>query len=132
MIEVMKSRRWPRSVPILEADDICRENMTDGEKHCLMGWVRESFWKENAEVAGRSEYYSIQRNVEKILFSEIRKDQGRPCECSSEPGLFDGKVNDELIAFNDSRRTKKERIARIWNLAMAKLGYVKNNPMARK
>lgn len=99
---------WPKTVPILEADDICREQLNGpGGTHCLMGWINVQFNGLREQSAGE---VCVQFEVDRAVGES-------------------GKVG--FVAFNDWRGNSLDAVARVWNRAMAKLGYVVGNPEAK-
>ncbi|MDE2103890.1 MAG: hypothetical protein KGL39_42030 [Patescibacteria group bacterium] len=97
----MPETKWPESVPILSARDICRnEYKDDQERRCLIGWL----------------CYSCRWTIYKswlAIREEIERATGR--------GMC-------LAEFNDNPRFPKKLIAQVWNRAMARLGYTEGNP----
>jgi hypothetical protein len=100
----MSKPKWPAEVPVLTARDIHRGAL-DGpnQTHCLIGWCSQSFDDFDVWDTAR----------EKIA--------GR---------IGDGRA--WISDFNDDPATTKAEIARVWNLAMADLGYTEGNPEAPK
>ena len=98
----MPTSKWPKTVPILEADDICRQYLHgDNGRHCLAGWKLVVFGDARDQVYER-------------LYEEA--------------GV--GAMNwIGLTRFNDTK--PKAEVARVWNRAMARLGYVVGNPEAK-
>ena len=97
------ARDWPEEAPILEGKDMVRYryNSDDGKKSCLMGHVRNTF-----KYRFR---YQVEKSIMDVI-SEVR-------------------FATSIVAFNDDYSTK-ELAARVWNKAMANLGYTVNNPEA--
>lgn len=92
---------WPKKVPILDADDICRFAFNEGNKHCLVGWIVDTF---GGRATGLSDYeYSREGS---IVADEIIKD-----------------VNRWPMNFNDDITNSSEDIAKVWNKTMRNLGY---------
>lgn len=94
--------KWPKEVPMLEAEDIHKgaPNGPHGS-HCLYGWCNKVFYRGSNTKAAEV--------IEELIWK-----QG----------------SDWIIAYNDNPRRHKKTIARTWNKAMAKLGYVIGNPEA--
>ena len=99
----MRKTKWPTEVPVLEAKDIHKGSF-DGPNgtHCLAGWRDMTFGSPEGQPWN-------------VAYDAI----------SSECGDL------ETMEFNDNEKTPKARIARTWNRAMAKLGYVVGNPEAK-
>ena len=92
---------WPDEVPILTADDICRGRKSDGHgRHCLTGW--------------RDEVFGLV--VSNEIFVTVS--DALTAECGT----------DLIVDFNDLPTRPAGEIARAWNRAMARLGYVVENP----
>ena len=91
---------WPKVVPILTEDDICRGVLEKCESRCLRGWAIETFGGHMVGVFGNP---SVEAN--KVLRT-IRLDVGM-----------------NTVLFNDSRKNSLKRIAAAWNRAVRKLGY---------
>lgn len=106
----MSEMKWPEDVPILEADDFIRGQLFAGQRACSVGWAIKTFSPMD---------YDIDRNVYSKL-TETAKEMD--AEFSSGYGVY---------SFNDDPRNSKQLLARIWNRAMAKLGYVVGNPEAK-
>ena len=96
--------RWPETVPILEASDICKGSYTQGEQHCLSGWVSLAF---NGDPQ-----FKAYRTV---------------ITAADEMGLNPDKYCN-IPSINDHEAISEEMLARVWNRARAKLGYVIDNP----
>lgn len=101
---------WPEEVPILEAKDFCR-GAFDGPNgtHCLLGHCMQiTEWRR----------YELNAEFRNAIMSAARDLKAARVTC-----IFD---------INDAKENSTALLARIWNLAMAKLGYVVNNPEARR
>jgi hypothetical protein len=106
----------PKTMPVLTAADICREEFTHGEKHCLVGWARVAVTGE-ASWAPPASQSAIQK-IRKAL-----QEAGQELEAvGAEWGV---------IQMNDQTKNRKALLARVWNRAIAKLGYVVDNPEAK-
>lgn len=86
--------KMPQIVPILDSNDLCRNNLVQGKKHCLVGWCIKTF-----QPYG----FKIDLFVRALLF-------------------FETKTN--LSTFNDDTNNSLQDIANVWNKVMKKLGYV--------
>lgn len=93
---------WPKTVPILEPHHIHK-----GDYDGLNGTHCLAGWWQQA-FAKREERWAAWKAI----------------QCAV------GSV--DPTQFNDSRRRPKSTIARAWNRAMARLGYVVGNPEAKK
>lgn len=105
----MAKTKWPDEVPVLEASDFCR-NVFHGYgsqtgTHCLDGWRLEVFYAGSEVVV-----------LDAIRFA-AKAITGDRIFC-----VWD---------FNDDLDYSKAVLARVWNLAVAKLGYVGGNPEAK-
>lgn len=98
-------RRWPVEVPVLGPEDICRGALSRSNgTHCLLGW--------------KCKVFGYVGNVQRKVVDEIFEVSGRP---------------PSIPFFNDDRRNSKDELAKVWNQAMANLGYTVGNPeKARK
>jgi hypothetical protein len=99
-----KHPQWPAEVPVLTAKDIHRGDL-DGPRgtHCLLGWGLETFHDESARHEARR---AMKQHIETVYSS--------------------------VGVFNDDADNPKTEIARVWNRAMADLGYTEGNPEAPK
>lgn len=103
----MSKTIWPTEVPVLSAEDICRDEYDSGSKHCLCGW--------------RWEVFGVSGNVPSLkVFHTVK------AEIKAETGFARGEEG-----FNDDQSVSLRTIARVWNRAMARLGYVVGNPEAK-
>ncbi len=117
---------YPKEVSILEASGIVkgRFHSSDDKQHCTIGWIQEQFNNDEAhENRIAAHAYDIlmesddpQKNVAKRHF-EKNKWAGM-----SATSRHRAKRN-AMIEWNDSRKTTKSRIARLFNALLAKLGY---------
>jgi len=64
---------WPKVVPILEAEDMCRGGMQLGECRCLVGWIIDTFGGTRGEIGD----YDPSRESKKIL-AMIEKKYRKP------------------------------------------------------
>lgn len=102
---------WPETVPVLEAGDICRGASRDGERCCLLQWrvdVFGSVCSTKCQVPQQASLLIIRAAIE--------------LGASGIPHLGG------IVEINDSPSNDSALLARIWNRAMARLGYVVNNP----
>ncbi len=108
--------KWPETVPVLEPDNFCRGAETRGARHCLVGWVEAAFnemaYDSNREIKVIDEICAVAEE-----FGAAGADEA--AEYRSPPSV------------NDNPKNSRKLLARIWNRAMANLGYVVNNPEAR-
>lgn len=99
--------KWPEEVPVLTARDIHKGGF-DGPRgsHCLVGWLDEVFpcWGEQQ----MRPYRAIRKQLPKLR----------------------GGSHMLPSVWNDSPNVTKTEIARVWNTAMAQLGYTEGNPEA--
>lgn len=105
-LEIDEGLNWPETVPILEAQHIFKDNYdhpTDKNCHCLTGHAR--YWFDSPYV--RCQVFQALRGRIAVL--------GR-------------RLSTPIPGFNDS--SPPELCARIWNAAMADLGYTEGNPEA--
>ena len=105
--------KWPDEVPVLVAGDIHKGWFNGpGDTHCLAGW-----WREICDEP--SDSYSPS-DVDEAIVEAARELGAREA---------DYKWGQSVSYINDGN--PKPLVARIWNRAMAKLGYVVNNPEAK-
>lgn len=97
----MDSERLPKTVPVLTARKMHKGNY-DGPRgtHCLLGWKFE------AGLRDPRWWESVRCAASDLL----RTDVPYP----------------SIVGINDSPKNSKALLARIWNRAMRKLGYVKD------
>lgn len=100
--------RWPKEVPILEADDFCRDQFVDRSGRACLSW----------RVATTFSHHHYDAVVHQLF---------RAAEMLGATGSYPS-----LVAYNDNRANPKSLVARIWNRAMAKLGYTVGNPEAKR
>ena len=91
--------KYPETVPILSANDICRYSLSRHGKHCLRGWQQTVFG-----------------DYDSTPISDV--DKALTIACGTR----------EIMTFTDTPRRKLSVVARAWNRAMALLGYVVGNP----
>ncbi len=113
---------WPKSVPILDEDDILRGELynLNGEERCLLGWMTKTFstFGEDCRMQVRSSIADeIEKMTAKPMPSELRADINHR-----------GYENSYIVKFNDDRKISNRVIATIWNKVMARLGYTEGNP----
>jgi hypothetical protein len=97
--------KWPKEVPVLRAEDICRHRMNGAHgTRCLLGWSIETFGYAWLEPAAQKAVETLEKE----------------CGCPY------------IDSFNDDRRNSLATVARTWNKAMARLGYTENNPEAKR
>lgn len=121
---------WPKEVPVLGDNDIRKYGMGSGgwdQSHCLLGWVNVTFYNSACPYAAPRVSFLEQKKrlvilgfVKKCLSDEIL---GHDC------GTCTGKDN-RIARFNDARSTPLGEVAKVWNKAMARLGYTVGNPEA--
>lgn len=103
----MAKTKWPDEVPVLEPDDICKGSFgTADGRRCIVGWAREVFGLLTGEC-------DEMLNTVRVAYRDIEGVDFRG-------GMFE---------FNDD--TPSDLVARVWNRATARLGYVVNNPEAK-
>jgi hypothetical protein len=112
---------WPDTVPILSARDICKGGFNAGHwpnyTYCLTGWARE------AQLTVNPLAYKPSPRVWKALKQSV-----------SEVGLPPtvDVVRNYTDLFNVNDRIPKPLAARVWNRAMAILGYTVGNPERKR
>ena len=94
---------WPEKAPILEASDFCRGTFHTGTRSCLMGHVQNF-------VGWQDDKY---HKVNDAIVSVLRKRGWR---------------GDFVADFSDNKRNSLSLLAKVWNKAMARLGYTDGNP----
>lgn len=103
---------WPVEVPVLEAKDIFKGDYGDGHgRCCLLGWMSKVFPIESGVAFGDG-------TGDSKCMAKVRR---------AITGVINAK---DIVAWNDNDHREKSEIARAWNRAMAKLGYVVGNPEA--
>lgn len=109
----------PETVPIIEADDVYKGNLYGPNyTSCLLGWKNRTFGTLNTCSA----------KADLLLRKEIL----RTCKKNRRFKGWDDWAQVSIPTFNDSSKTKKSTLARVWNRVMAKMGYVVGNPEAGK
>lgn len=112
-----KKEQWPKTVPILGAGNIHKGALSDGKgRYCMVGWLDEVF--------GVHGFYDCDDLLQ--ITDRKKRAEGAVMESLSEVSRS---VN--IVTFNDNPRVKKSKIAKVWNRAMALLGYVVGNPEAK-
>lgn len=110
---------WPETVPILTAEDMCIVPLERGKCGCLSEWMSRCFddvmWNSNDDesltVAMIEAHNQLGTHVPKM-----------------------NALNETYFTYQTNRFAKTTRVlaARVWNRAMAILGYVVNNPECTK
>ena len=95
---------WPEEVKILSSKDLCHKYIGAGEKACLMGWWVRTF--EECTIREDGQIGKAMRSAMKEI----------------DPDVFVLTTPD----WNDSHTLAE--CAKVWNLAMFKLGYTEGNP----
>lgn len=116
-----KKYEFPKTVPVLEAEDFCQAKCKDyvTDKCCLIGHASRTFLRKNNPVT--DDYQRLPAQVRKALRNAIEEHIGHfPLEDESW----------SVFHFNDSFIRTMDELAKVWNRAMAKLGYVVGNPEA--
>lgn len=110
----MSKAKWPESVPVLTADDLCVKRFSDHKgRHCISGWIR--YAKLRAAV-----------EVEEELLTELRTDLplviyndfGEVDDFNTRAGLRDNRSSP------GDTRARLRKIAAAWNRVMRRHGYV--------
>ena len=97
----MSKTKDPEFVPVVEANDFCRNKLDDSEgRHCLMGWVRHIFGVE----------YPV------AVIDAIKKEIEIKCDTTF---MF----NSCIAQYNDDPINPLHDLADVFNAAMRKLGY---------
>lgn len=95
-------QKEPKEVPILVADDLCKNQLYGPEYTCcLSGWVNQVFDD------------TILYTVLDLLSEEI----------------FQKKKHRSITRYNDGESL--DEVAKTWNIVMARLGYTVGNPEAK-
>ena len=102
--------KWPDEVPVLEASDLCIVEYDGKGCGCLLKHATETFCPISKG--------GWERLDEAMLAAHNTLGTGTPSR-------NDG---DWITTFADKGLISRETAARVWNLAMAKLGYVVGNP----
>lgn len=152
---VRTSDRAPESVPILEGSDFCKGNfmLENGQiTGCMLGWFRTAFCHEEIAMDfaerenpndeyGEPEYgiatFGTYKNWRPRALQTIIKECKNVDKHAKFKSFYTQNKNgrnfqnpDEVMSFNDDGDRRYDTLARIWNRAMAKLGYVEGNPEA--
>jgi hypothetical protein len=149
---IRKAKTFPTTVPILEAADFCKGDFNKGETCCMIGWFREIFEgeskaEENAArentgmctsgirlygISLKKKYKHFGTQAMQALMIEAKR-VDKDAQFRIFPSLDRNThyTSENLIEFNDYVGRKNESLARVWNRAMARLGYVEGNPEAR-
>lgn len=110
-----KRVKMPEEVDMVSSRDICKRSMFEGEKCCLLGLVHNNFsW---------TAYNSVSKEIKKVISSEL-KIPWLAFHTKEPPYLG-------ITDFNDSPKTSKSLIARVWNRTMYRLGYTEGNPESK-
>lgn len=111
----MSKYKWPDEVPILSARNLCRHVLANGKgQRCLLGHC------ETAKLSTAESWIGF------MVFPKVRLALLRAARQLGLEG-----AQHQVAAFNDDKRNTKTQLARVWNLAMANLGYVVGNPEAK-
>lgn len=105
---------WPESVPISPKIGTKQLNYPTGEPCCLLGWVDDTFRVLSAHRC----------KAEKALAKAIKGELSdkNPYTLKSTIGC--------ITSYNDCPATSLADRQRVWNKAMAALGYTEGNPQA--
>ena len=113
----MRKKQWPEKMPVLEGRNCCRGMLNgDNDTHCLYGWFLETtrfYWHWGEKNA----YVALFTNAIIASAEDVKATSIGLCAVSS---------------INDDNRNSLAMLARIWNRAIAKLGYVVGNPECDK
>lgn len=93
-----KTNRMPRSLPILEREDFCKGRLTNGSRHCTVGWM-------------------ITAQLPRTLAVERVWHQA-----ATEVGIKDGSLT-AVYTRNDHPTTTLAKLAEAWNRMVKLLGY---------
>lgn len=95
---------WPKKVPILEADDICRGKYRNDGQCCLLGWAHKVFGNNDFN------YSTMLRTAEeRVVIEDIRE---------RIPGHM------QIHTYSDA--STPAGAADLWNRVMRKLGYTES------
>lgn len=84
-------------IPILTAGDFCRCALTNGEQHCILGWL------DVCHLFGRNAMAAI---------------ESAACKCGFNP-------DERIVDINNDPRNSLELLAEIWNRARPELIKIK-------
>lgn len=92
---------WPKTVPVLNGNHICRESLgsRSGKTRCLWGWAIEVFGVDTI----------VRSKVHNCLFV-LCKERG----------------GESIAVFNDDLSNSKPQVSDVWNEAMHSLGYTED------
>ena len=114
------SYRYPKSVPVLTADDICKGSLRDNGHSCILGWLGVTFLPIKREELGVYPFRELR--VWCDLPDAVQDATVRQCQEKI------GKTSGDVAAENDD--SKLADIAAWFNRITASLGYVVGNPEA--
>lgn len=122
---MVKSPRYPKSVPFLTRDDVCKGGLYDTKSGscCLEGWVQviEELWGLEDRVRKTADERRYIASVMRYSIIHACEDLGMPS------GIDVGEA--ALPDYNDHRGNSHAKLAEAFNLGMRKLGYVHTSKM---
>jgi hypothetical protein len=119
--------KMPKAVWVLDGEDFCR-GIQQGGTCCLIGWASVVFL--GIEQPQTSDFSRLPAPVKEALVQAVQTVSGQSQLPVSEASVYG--FNDRGF-YDDNRTTQhKTALARVWNLAMAKLGYTVGNPEAKR
>lgn len=114
----MARTKWPDEVPVLEASDICQGPFQLGECRCTVAWAVDAFG-----ISG-----------DLLRFDGHAKVIRKLCDSAAELHAAEAgaaRRHQAAYIYSDCLENSTALVARVWNRAMAKLGYVRGNPEAK-
>lgn len=111
---------WPDEVILLDEDDFLRGTLGVGtEKHCLVGWRNVVFGGKGLS----DDIYPERTDVLHKVYVALRDEM----DLIGKKGRY---CTNCVVGFNDDPSVPFSLLAKTWNRAMARLGYVVGNPEA--
>lgn len=104
--------KWPESVPVLGEGNMCIGPFKKGECGCLAFWCKETFGE------------SAKDDIPKVSDALVKAHKA----LGSGVEIFPSAVEPYSTHHIDEDRTTRGMVARVWNRAMAYLGYRVGNP----
>ena len=99
--------KYPEKMRVLTDKDFCRNDYVDGPKRCLFGHLIETF----GGTPNQSPESTIPKRAVRLLAKTCKET------------LVDDS-DDDPCAHNDNPDNSFKQLAKVWNLFIAKLGYV--------
>jgi len=111
----LKRAIFPKTVPILSANDFVKKSAEKDGRMCLHRRIGYVF---SDKICSNDNPF-VARNIIEEIMTEVIYD-----EVKSDKYAFN------IVAFNDTGDTTLADLARVWNRTMAAAGYTEGNPAA--